>query len=242
MAQDNNEDSYKEMSFLDHLEESRKTIISSVICLLLGVTVIIYFLEPIANILARPYHTALGDDGPALEGLEGLTTTGPFGVFTVIFQVSLIGGAILALPAILFFVAKFVSPALTAREKKVIIPICISSFILFVMGACFSYFLILPASLKASMFFNELLGFETIWRADSYYGLLMWMVLGIGLSFEFPMILVALVYVGIFSTKQLKKFRPYSFVVFLIVSAIVIKQGNKQRMCSLPQRRLVLIV
>jgi sec-independent protein translocase protein TatC len=221
MADDIDDRDPKEMTFLDHLEESRKTIIYCIGCFFIGTFIALGFLEEIADVLAYPYREALGDGGPALQGLHGLTTTGPFGVFTVMFQISFIGGLIIALPGILLFVAKFVSPALTKKEKKIIAPICIISFLLFLTGAAFSYFLIMPASLKASMFFNKLLGFETIWTADSYYGLLMWMVFGIGLSFEFPLLLVALVYVGVFSTKQLKAFRSYSFIIFLVVSAII---------------------
>ena len=71
------------------------------------------------------------------------------------------------------------------------------------------------------IFFNHLFGFEVFWTADRYYGLLTWMVMGIGFSFEFPLIVVVLVYIGVINSTQLQSFRPYSIIIFLILAAVI---------------------
>ena len=117
--------------------------------------------------------------------------------------------------------ARFVAPGLTKTELSVLRPGCTAAFALFLSGSAFSYAILVPASLKASIFFNELFGFQVLWSADRYYGLLVWMTVGIGISFEFPLLLVILVYIGILNVAKLKHFRPYSVVAFLVVAAVV---------------------
>ena len=100
-------------------------------------------------------------------------------------------------------------------------PGCFLALLMFLTGASFAYFALVPASLKASIFFNDLFGYQLFWSADRYYGLLMWMTIGIGLSFEFPLLIVLLVYIGILDTAKLKAFRPYSIIVFLGLAAVI---------------------
>jgi sec-independent protein translocase protein TatC len=114
-----------------------------------------------------------------------------------------------------------VAPGLNDRELRLLRPACFLAFLLFILGATFSFFILLPAALRASVIFNELLGFAPLWTAASYYGLLTWMVLGVGLAFQFPLVLLVLVYVDILSKEKLVKFRRYSIVLFLAIGAIV---------------------
>lgn len=212
-------DSESGMTFLDHLEDVRKVAFRCAIALAVGVGLVGVFLSQFSKALIHPLNVALG--GQSEASVQGLITTGPMGVFSVMIQVCFLGGFFLALPAMLYFIAGFIAPALTPQEKKSLIPACVASAVLFLLGALFSYFLLVPASLKASKYFNDMLGFATIWRADSYYGLLVWMVLGIGASFQFPLLVVSMVKLNIVSIAQLKAFRPYSIVLFLILSAVI---------------------
>jgi len=118
-------------------------------------------------------------------------------------------------------VAKFIAPGLNDKELSVLRPACVGAFILFMLGATFSFFILVPAALRASIIFNEILGFEPMWTAASYYGMLTWMVLGVGVAFEFPLALLILVFVGILSHAQLVGFRKYSIVLFLCIGAVV---------------------
>ena len=239
--------SYGEMGFLDHLEELRRTILYCVLALVIACAVVMVFMRLFAGFLNWPLQMALGNEVRIVEvqpGLHaevpggageadkvrpegsagrqfGLITTSPMAVFSVILQVSFLGGIALALPFILYFIGRFVSPGLTPRELAVLRPGCAAAFTLFLFGALFSYAVLVPASLKASIFFNELFGFQVLWSADRYYGLLVWMTIGIGISFEFPLLLTILVYLGVVEVERLRRYRPHSLVVFLIVGAVV---------------------
>lgn len=212
-----------DMSFLEHLEDFRKMLIGCAVALVLGIAVVGIFLSQFSNALIYPLHVAMGDSD---NQLHGLITTGPMGVFSVIFQVCIFGGFFLALPAMLFFAARFLSPALSPQEKRLVIPASLAALVLFVGGALFSYFFLVPVSLKASQFFNDMLGFETIWRADKYYGLLLWMVLGVGASFEFPLVVISLVKLRIITVDQLRAFRRYSIVGFMVIAALITPTGD----------------
>lgn len=207
-----------EMTFLEHLEEMRWTIAKClgtflVACVLIGV-----FLPQFAHLALWPYEYAV-------SGLEGedpranLINTSFMGVFSVILQLCVIGGLALSLPFILFFLGQFVAPGLTRREQRLLFPACAISFLLFLLGATFSFFILLPAGLKASIYFNNLLGFELLLTAASYYGIVMWSTLGVGLAFQFPLALLILIFLGLLTTRQLRAWRSYAVVIFLVVSA-----------------------
>lgn len=208
----------KPMGFLDHLEDLRWTLVKSVTVFAVFVGLIAWFLGDAAELLKWPLEQA------ALKYPElhaGLITTSPMSVFTVIIQICLLGGLILALPFILFFVGQFVSPALTARERRVVLPAALSAILLFGGGAAFSYTLIVPSALKVSMELNTLLGFQNLWSADRYYSMLVWLVLGLGVTFEFPLVIVILVYLRIVDSKKLIRSWRIVVVVIFIVAAIV---------------------
>ncbi len=237
----------EEMSFLDHLEDLRGTLIRCIISFLVGCFLVMAFMKYFADMLNWPLQFALGDDvelvehapiysggagalGPPAAVADnpspskkqfGLITTSPMAVFSVILQVSFLGGFALSLPFMLYFISRFVVPGLNPKELTVLRPACIAAFFLFTVGVSFSYFALVPASLKASIYFNELFGYQVLWSADRYYALLVWMTMGIGISFQFPLVIVILVYVGILDSIKLKAFRPYSIVAFLAVAAIV---------------------
>jgi sec-independent protein translocase protein TatC len=208
----------KAMGFLDHLEDLRWTLVKSVATFGVFVALIAYFLKDVALILKGPLIDA-SKSYPELN--SGLITNSPISVFTVIIQVCLLGGFLMSLPFILYYVGQFVTPALTSKEKRIVLPVALSSILLFVGGATFSYMFIVPSALKVSMELNTLLGFQNLWSADRYYSMVVWLVLGLGAVFEFPLIILILVYLGIVDVAKLKKSRKIMVVVFFIVAAIV---------------------
>ncbi len=207
-----------QMSFLDHLEELRWTLFKSfaafgVACVLIGV-----FIARFSSLLRWPYEFALSGQSLAMAGL---INTSILGVFSVIFYLLIGGGFALSLPWILYFIAQFVAPGLNQKELRLLKPACLLAFCLFILGAAFSFVVLVPAALRASVLFNQLLGFAPLWTAASYYGLLTWMVLGVGIAFQFPLVILILVYVDILSKDKLVNFRRYSIVLFLAIGAIV---------------------
>lgn len=207
-----------EMHFLDHLEEFRWVVIRCVLSLVIGCVAVGVFLTFAAGFLARPLELAtekLGVD------MGGLVTISPMGAFTVLLQVCFLGGIALSLPFILYFVSRFLAPGLTKKERGVLFPGCLLGVLLFLLGASFAYFFILPLSIIVSLKFNQILGLEIVWSASAYYNFVVWMILAIGGSFEFPLILLLLQYVEIVTPDMLRGFRHMVIVVILVCSAVI---------------------
>ncbi|MDP0500210.1 MAG: twin-arginine translocase subunit TatC [Verrucomicrobiota bacterium JB022] len=213
------------MGFLDHLEDLRWAIVKSLGAFLVGTVLVTIFLTNFARLLMWPYNFAISGRAETAT-MEGLIMTSFMGVFSVVFNLLMVGGVALGGPFVLYFFGSFISPGLTNHEKRLLIPGGVLGFILFLLGACFSFFLVVPMMLRASVFFNDLLGFTLLITADNYYSLLTWSVMGIGLSFEFPLLLLLLVYLGVLDVQRLKDWRHYSFVVFLVVAALVTPGGD----------------
>ncbi|MFH1496275.1 MAG: twin-arginine translocase subunit TatC, partial [Verrucomicrobiota bacterium] len=84
-----------------------------------------------------------------------------------------------------------------------------------------SFFLLVPSALRVSVELNEMFGFAMRWTPGSYYNLLLWLVAGVGASFEFPLIIVVLVWLGMLTTAFLRKYRRHAIILIFIIAAIV---------------------
>lgn len=209
----------KAMGFLDHLEELRGTLIKCAVVFALMVALIAYHLKEFSWVMNWPMDSVRAEY-PQIK--VDLVTTSPMAVFSVIISMCVIGAFILSLPFFLFFLGQFIAPALTRREMKVLLPTAFSAMLLFLAGAAFSYFFLVTSTIRVSLELNELLGFTSNpWTADKYYSLLMWMVLGVGASFEFPLLIVLATYMGLIEIATLRKYRRHAIVVFFIIAAIV---------------------
>jgi len=207
-----------QMTFLDHLEDLRWTIVKSFSAFGISAALIAVFLARFSDLLRWPYEFAVSGQGMEMTGL---VNTSILGVFSVIFYLMLGGGFALALPFILYFIGQFIAPGLNEREIKLLRPACLGALALFLVGISFSFFVLVPAALRASILFNQILGFEPLWTASSYYSLMTWMVIGVGIAFQFPLVLLILVHLEILSHAQLIAFRKYSVVLFLAIGAVV---------------------
>jgi sec-independent protein translocase protein TatC len=150
-----------------------------------------------------------------------LGTTSIMEGFNVVIQMCVLGGLALSLPFILYFIGQFVAPALTEKELKAVLPLCGSAIVLFLIGAAFAFFLLVPSTLRVSVEINQMLGYAMRWTPGSYYSLLTWLTLGVGASFEFPLVIVLLVWLGVMTTAFLRKYRRHAVVVIFIIAAIV---------------------
>lgn len=208
----------KVMGFLDHLEELRWVLIKSAAIFVIAVAIVAFFMKDFSAILNWPLKSSLGDRSGLVDGL---VTHSPLAVFSVLVQIGFLGALGLSLPFMLYFSADFIAPALTKKERTVLLPTCIASLSLFLLGASFSYFVLVPGVISFSLSLNEMLGFELIWAADRYYNMLVWMILGIGLCFEFPLIVCILVYLGVLRTETLRAQRRLMIVLFFVAGMII---------------------
>jgi sec-independent protein translocase protein TatC len=208
----------KAMGFWEHLEELRGTIVKSLLVFVVFAAGIGYFLKEFNATLLWPLKRVETENAVLLSELG---TISPMEVFTVIITMCVFGGLMLASPFILFFVGQFVAPALTEREMKAVLPLCISAMVLILLGSSFGFFLLVPSTIEVSLKFNEMLGFTTRWTPGAYYSMLSWLVLGVGASFEFPLVIVLLVWMGVMTTAFLRKYRRHAIVVIFIIAAVV---------------------
>jgi sec-independent protein translocase protein TatC len=206
------------MGFWEHLEELRGTIIKSLIAFIVCATLIGFFLQEFNSTLLWPLHQ-VAKDYPELQAKLGVNSI--MEVFNVVIQMCVFGGLVMSSPFILFFIAQFVAPALTEKEMKIVRPLCFSALILFLIGASFSFFLLMPSTIKVASELNNMFELENRWTVGNYYNTLTWLVVGAGAVFEFPLVIIVLVWLGIMSTAFLRKYRRHAIVVIFIIAAIV---------------------
>jgi len=151
-----------------------------------------------------------------------ITTLGPAEAFVVATKLALYGGLVLASPFIFYFVASFVFPALKMREKKYVYLGLTFALGLFLIGVCFCYFILMPVALKVSAQYAEWFGFKaTQWRAGDYIGFVCKFMLGMGIGFEMPVVILTLVKLGILTYSMLKQARRYVIVISFVLGAIL---------------------
>jgi sec-independent protein translocase protein TatC len=151
-----------------------------------------------------------------------LVNLSPAGGFFVAFQAGIYGGLVLASPFIMYFVASFVFPALKMRERKYIYRAIFIGGGLFLAGVSFCYFILMPVALAASQMYSSWLGFgATQWRAEDYISFVCRFMLGMGLGFEMPVVILTLVKIGVLNYNILSKARRYMIVINLALGALL---------------------
>lgn len=211
------------MSFLEHLEDFRWTVGRSLIAFFVGIALATVFIGDIAQWLKYPIVAAYGS---AELADENLITYRPMGVISVFIQIAFLSGLTLSMPFGLYFLAAFVAPGLTEKERKVLRPACFAAFLLFLAGVFFAFFVILPLTLTFSVRLNMFFGFDLFWAASDYYNMVVWFSLATGAFFQFPLIIVILVYLGVIPVEKLKAIRRAVFVGLMVFSAFMTPGGD----------------
>ena len=210
------------MSFWDHLDVLRGTLIRSVLAIVLVSAVFMAMPERLFKAVLWPTTSDfilfkwLGlDFSMTLINIEVSAQ------FFVHLKVSVIMGAIVAFPYVIFEIWKFIAPALYENEKKAVSKAFGMSSFLFYLGVAVGYFIVLPVCL---MFFMNYTVSDTVQNTislSSYISLFTSMVFLIGLLFEFPTVVLVLSHLGLLTRKQLRGFRKSAFVVILILAALI---------------------
>jgi len=168
--------------------------------------------------------------------LPKLSPKSPLTPFMLALKTAFFGGFGLASPLVFFFIAQFVVPALHRHERKYLGSGVVVGTGLFALGVVFAYFVIAKMMLMASVTFTDWLGFSAnIWIIDDYIGVMLKLLLGVGLGFELPVVLLTLVRIGILDYPKLLALRMYAFVGVLVMSALLTPPDViSQVMMSLP--------
>lgn len=202
------EENLAAMSVVEHLDELRWRILRSVGYVAVAFISALFFTKNILKFLEAPAGNI---------SFQALSIEEPLLVFfKVAFYVGLIGAS----PFILFEAARFVAPGLTRKEKRILAPIIVGSPLLFVCGAAFAYFCLLPPMLHFFSSFGQ--GVSPIHqRLDFYISLVSSILLYMGLCFQLPIIIFALAMAGIVNSNQLIKIWRYAVFGASVVAAII---------------------
>ncbi|NDC00127.1 MAG: twin-arginine translocase subunit TatC [Verrucomicrobia bacterium] len=208
-----------EKPFLDHLEDLRGLILRCAGAIGAGAIVGVSGIGKVMEFLREPLLKAQAEGGGASSGtLLALQVTDPM---TVTLQIGLGAGILLSLPLVLYFVGDYLLPALDVRERRLLVPAFLAGAFLFLLGALFCYFFVLPQALAFFQGFNRWLGLETSWTMASYTDFVLQMLLGFGLSFELPLVMVLLGRLGLLQREVVARHRRHAVVALLVVAACV---------------------
>ena len=219
------------MSLMEHLEELRRRIVHSALYLVGGFIVawllrdrLLYFLQ-----------------APLIHIGKNLVFTHPMDALNLNLQASLLGGAILASPFILYQVWLFIAPGLYHREKRFVIPFMAATVGLFLAGASFGYFYVLPGAIKILVLgFGH--NFTSMITIEDYSSFFLSVILGLGISFEMPILIFFLAMFGIVSPRFLWKNIRYAILAVFLVAAIICPSPDPWTMCIYAVPMLALYV
>src|SRR3954447_11864923 len=200
-------------TFLSHLIELRERLVRGL--LIFGVCCIpmLYFSAEIYDVLAQPLMRSLPQG-------SRMIATGVISPFLIPMKIAMMAGFLVALPFILYQAWAFVAPGLYAHEKRLVLPLVVTSTVLFFCGMLFCYFVV----------FGRVFAFISTFAPKSisvapdieaYFNFVLGMFLAFGIAFEVPIVVVVLIMTGLVSAAQLREWRGYVVVAIFIVAAVV---------------------
>lgn len=224
------------MSLLDHLEDLRKRIVYSAAALFVAMLACFNWAAEICRFFARPiYERNLLPEGQKLAFL-GVTDA-----FLLYVKTALLAGAFLAAPVILYQVWAFISPGLYPKERRWAAPFVFLGWGFFVGGGVFAYLVAFPFAVEFLLAMGK--DFMPLITAEKYYGLLLTIMLGLGLMFELPIVLVLLAKIGLVTPRFLMRNFRWAVLAIFIVSAIITPTSDIVNLCifALPTIALYLV-
>ena len=206
------------MSFLDHLDELRKRIVNVCISIAVGVAIGFFWIQQIFDFIL----------GPARKVLPPGTTmiyTQPGEAFSLYITISLISGAIIAAPLIMYQIWMFIAPGLYSHEKKFAIPFVLFSTLGVVGGAAFNHYVAFPFIMTFFASFNSI-DLRFMPRLDDTFGLYVKMLIGIAAVFQMPTVVFFLAKMQMLTARFLLKNFKYALLLIFITAAIITPTGD----------------
>ncbi len=201
--------------FLQHLEELRWMILKMALALGICMTGSLYYQKTLVHLMERP----LAQIDPSL--VSKLQNLGVIDPITISFSLAFYAGIVLSFPLLLFFVAQFVIPALTRKERHIVFPAIAVGFGLFLTGVLLCYFVILPQTLRFCFDYSKSLNFAPSWTVREYFSFVTQMLVAFGAAFELPVAVIVLAYLELVTFALLNRTRPYAYVLVLTLAAIL---------------------
>ena len=194
------------MSVVDHLSELRTRLVIAIVAIIVGTLGAYYYVEDILQILVAPAGK--------------LYYTNPTEAFFTYMKISLVAGCIVSSPVWFYQIWAFIVPALSKGEKKVTFMVVPTAVVLFVVGVLFSYYLVLPMAIQFFIGFgtDEL---QPLFSIGQYIDFVIAFILPFGITFELPLILIALGVLGILSSDRLREYRKMFILLAFIIGAAI---------------------
>ncbi len=202
------------MPFLDHLEELRSRILRSLGAVILGSAVGLWAVQhfQLVNLLKRPI-------APYLTGGK-LVVLSPTEPVMIVFKLGFLLGLVLASPIILWQTWAFLAPALYAREKRALVPSLFVGLLLFLTGVALAYLFVVPQALRV-LFSFQTEAIAPFITYDKYFSFVMQVTLALGISFELPLVIIILSWLGVIGPPELNRFRRFAVVLAFIAGAVL---------------------
>jgi len=200
-------------TFLSHLIELRERLVRCILAFFVACIPTLFYSSELYDVLASPLIQSLPQG-------SRMIATGVITPFLIPMKIAFMAGFLLALPYLLYQAWAFVAPGLYAHEKRLVLPLVVSSTLLFLLGMLFCYFIVF------GKVFAFIAGFapKSISVApdiEAYFNFVLGMFLAFGLAFEVPVVVVVLVIAGLVTVEQLREWRGYVVVAIFVVAAIV---------------------
>ena len=200
-------------TFLSHLIELRERLVKSLVAVAIACIPTFYFSAELYDLLARPVIAAL----PAGSKM---IATGVITPFLIPMKIGMMAAFLLVLPFVLYQAWAFVAPGLYAHERRLVLPLVVSSTLLFFLGMGFCYFFVFGAVFE---FVNSFApkSISVAPDIEAYFNFVLGMFLAFGVAFELPVVVVVLVLTGMVTPEQLREWRGYVIVAIFVVAAVV---------------------
>jgi len=200
-------------TFLSHLIELRDRLIRCLIVTFIAFIPAMYFGAELYDLLARPVIATLP------EGSK-MIATGVITPFLIPVKIAAMAAMLSVLPYLLYQIWAFVAPGLYAHEKRLVLPLIVSSTVLFFVGMAFCYFFVFGSVFE---FINKFApkSISVAPDIEAYFNFVLGMFLAFGIAFEIPVVVVVLAVTGLVKIEQLREWRGYVIVGIFVIAAVV---------------------
>jgi sec-independent protein translocase protein TatC len=199
-------------TFISHLIELRSRLLRSIVAVIVVLLCLFPWAKEIYAVLAAPLLRVL----PAGATMIATDVTG---TFLVPLKVTLMAAFLVALPYVLWQMWAFVAPGLYQSERRLALPVLVSSFVCFVAGMAFAYFVVFPVAFGFFAGYAPA-GVTMMTDIDKYLSFVLTMFIAFGITFETPVVVIVLVHFRVVSLTKLRSIRPYVVVGAFIVGAV----------------------
>ena len=200
-------------TFLSHLIELRQRLVRSIWAIALCSIVPLVYSSELYDMLASPLMQSLPQG-------SRMIATGVVTPFLIPMKIALMAGLLVALPYVLYQAWAFVAPGLYAHEKRLVLPLVVSSTVLFFLGMLFCYFVVFRNVFTFIAHFAPK-SISVAPDIEAYFNFVLGMFLAFGIAFEVPIVVVVVAMTGIVTVEQLREWRGYVIVAIFIVAAVV---------------------